>query len=81
MDVGAGADHLTSFPLVPGDALFEHGFADQPFGQEFAFAMGEHPADDVAAVDVEDHVEVEAGPLRRFSGVQFWGLTDLSIPA
>ena len=27
--------------------------------------MGEHPADHVAAVDVEDHVEVEVGPLRR----------------
>jgi hypothetical protein len=30
-----------------------------------AFAAGEHPAHDVAAEDVEDHVEVEVSPLGR----------------
>jgi len=31
----------------------------------FTFAAGQHPADDVAAEDVEDHVQVEVGPFRR----------------
>ena len=29
------------------------------------FAAGDHPADDVAGVDVQDHVQVVVGPFRR----------------
>ena len=42
-----------------------HRLANQPLGQVFAFAAGQHPAHHVAAEDVEDHVEVEVRPLRR----------------
>ena len=50
---------------APADPLLVHRLADQPLGQLSAFAAGQHPADHVAAEDVEDHVEVEVGPLRR----------------
>ena len=42
-----------------------HGLGDELLGQVGAFARGDHPADHVAAEDVEDHVEVEVGPLGR----------------
>ncbi len=38
---------------------------DQPCGEAGALAVGDHPADHVAAEDVEDHVQVEVGPLDR----------------
>ncbi len=38
---------------------------DQPLGEAGVLALGDHPADHVAAEDVEDHVEVEVGPLGR----------------
>ena len=47
------------------DVVAGHGLGDQLLGQLGALALGDHPADDVAAEDVEDHVEVEAGPLGR----------------
>src|SRR5688572_32409166 len=43
--------------------LFGDGLSDQAFGQIGVLAMGDHPARDVAAVDIEDDVEVEVGPL------------------
>ena len=47
------------------DALFGGRLLDQALGQGRAFARGHHPADDVAAEDVENDVEVEVGPLGR----------------
>ena len=41
------------------------GLGDELLGEVGALALGDHPAHDVAAEDVQDHVEVEAGPLRR----------------
>ena len=34
-------------------------------GQFGALPIGDHPADDIAAEDVEDDVEIEVGPLGR----------------
>ena len=47
------------------DALAGARLVDELLGQRGALAMGDHPADDVAAEDVEDDVQVEVGPLRR----------------
>src|SRR5687768_7720523 len=50
---------------LPGlDALARARLDDELLGQSGALACGDHPADDVAAEDVEDHVEVVVGPLR-----------------
>ena len=57
------ADAQTANDLA-GDALLDDRLADQPLGQVFAFAAGQHPANHIAAEDVENHVEVEVGPLR-----------------
>ena len=51
--------------LPAADALLRAGLGDQLLGQVGGLAGGDHPADDVAAVDVEDHVQVVVGPLRR----------------
>ena len=32
---------------------------DEPLGQPGAFAFGDHPAGDVTAEDVQDHVEID----------------------
>ena len=49
----------------PGsDSLLFDGVGDQPPGQLCRLAMGDHPTHHVAAVDVEDDVEVVVGPLR-----------------
>ena len=45
------------------DAVAATGFADQFARQEGAFAVGQHPADDAAAEDVDDDVELEIAPL------------------
>jgi len=48
----------------PGqDDLLLAGFLDQLAGESSAFARGDHPADDIAAEDVQDDVEVKVGPL------------------
>ena len=47
------------------DELLGGGVADQLLGQFGAFACGDQPADDVAAEEVQDHVQVKAGPLAR----------------
>jgi len=51
--------------LVSTDLLLGTGFFDQLFSQSLRFEGGDHPADDVTAEDVHDHVEVEIGPLGR----------------
>src|SRR5437762_11210032 len=47
------------------DALFVAALLDQSLGQLRAFAISDHPAGNVAAEDVEDHVQVEVRPFRR----------------
>ena len=42
--------------LVLGNRVLFAGFFDKCFGQFGAFARGDHPADDVAAEDIEDDV-------------------------
>ena len=49
--------------LAGGDALVVDGIGDELFGEAGGLAGGDEPGDDVAGVDVEDHVEVEPGPL------------------
>ncbi len=49
--------------LIAADLLLGQGVGDQPLGQDRALAVLERPADRIAAVDVEDRVEVEVGPL------------------
>ena len=44
------------------NALFLETVLDQPLGQFSAFAQGHHPAGDVAAEKIEDHVQVEVCP-------------------
>jgi hypothetical protein len=48
-----------------GNALLRAGRGDQLPGQGSGLAAGGHPADDVAAVDVQDHVQVVIGSFRR----------------
>ena len=48
--------------LVGANLLLDRGLAKEPLGKVLAFTMGEHPADDISAVDVDDDVEVEIGP-------------------
>ena len=40
------------------DALFLAALLDQSFGKFGAFPHGHHPAGDVAAKNIEDHVEI-----------------------
>src|SRR5208282_6544648 len=51
--------------LAGPDVLFRAALLDQPLGQLCTLAMRNHPAGDVAAEDIEDHVEVEVGPFGR----------------
>ena len=44
--------------LLRRDVLRGEGVGDEPLGQLFALAGGDHPADGVAAVDVEDRIQV-----------------------
>ena len=50
---------------VRRDVVLGHRLGDQLLGQFGGFLRGDHPADDVAAEDVEDHIQVEAGPFGR----------------
>ena len=47
------------------DVLFVAGLFDETTGQRRVLPVGDHPADRVAAEDVEHDVEVEVRPLRR----------------
>jgi len=51
--------------LVAGDAMFGGGVFDQLIDEFGIFGIGDAPADDPAAEDVDDDVEVEVGPLLR----------------
>jgi len=51
--------------LAGGDLVFANGLLDELLGQFGGFPMGDHPAGDVAAEDVEDDIEIEVGPLGR----------------
>jgi len=51
--------------LVTCHPFLDHRLADEPLGQAVAFTMGQQPAHHVAAEDIEDHVQVEVGPLGR----------------
>src|SRR5512137_3077173 len=50
--------------LAALDVLFRATLFDQPLGQLRAFAHRHHPPGDVAAEDIEDHVEIEVSPFR-----------------
>lgn len=45
------------------DSLLAAGIGNQPFGQLRALPVGDHPADHIAAENVEDHVKIEVRPL------------------
>jgi len=47
------------------DVVTTHGVGDQLLGQVGVLAIGNQPADDMAAEDIHDHVQVEAAPLHR----------------
>ena len=47
------------------DAVLKAACLDQASGQACGFALRHHPSGDVAAEDVQDHVEVEVLPLPR----------------
>ena len=49
--------------LIAVDPFFDERLANQSFGEMLRFPVSKHPSHDVAAVDVEDHVEVVVGPL------------------
>lgn len=51
--------------LAGGNPMLADGFPDEPLGQFGALPGSHHPAGDVAAEDVEDDIEIEAGPLGR----------------
>src|SRR5664280_3832818 len=51
--------------LAGNDELLVAGVADQALGELGTFAIGHHPANDIAAEDVQDHVEIEVRPLHR----------------
>jgi hypothetical protein len=51
--------------LARSDGLLGDGVGDEPLGQGGRLAGGQEPPGHVAAVDVEDHVEVVGGPLGR----------------
>ena len=51
--------------LTIADALAVAGIADESFRELCRLARCHHPADDVAAEDVHDDIQVEVGPLLR----------------
>jgi hypothetical protein len=48
-----------------GNVFLFQGVGDELLGEFCGLSMSEQPTDDVAAVDVEDHVEMEARPFGR----------------
>ena len=51
--------------LIPVDSLFVTAFTNQRLGQTCRFTIGHHPAHNLATENVENHVQVEVGPLPR----------------
>ena len=55
--------------LATGYTLIGNRFIHQSFREFGKFGAGQHPARDVAAVNIEDHIEVVVAPL--FGPVEF----------
>ena len=53
--------------LAGRDVLRVATMLDEPLGEFGAFAVGDHPTDDVATKNIQDDVEVVGGPLYRAS--------------
>ena len=51
--------------LAGRDVLRVATMLDEPLGQFGAFAVGDHPTDDVATKNIKDDVEVVGGPPGR----------------
>src|SRR5437588_2418442 len=49
--------------LASRNLVLADGFFDELLGQFGAFPVGDHPAGNVAAEDIDDDVEIEVGPL------------------
>ena len=49
--------------LARCNPLFAEGFVEELFGERRAFAMGDHPPDDITAEDVQHDIEIEVRPL------------------
>lgn len=49
--------------LTGWDVVLANGLLEELLGQLGALTMSDHPAGDIAAEDVQDHIEVEVGPL------------------
>lgn len=47
------------------DTLLFASILDEPPGQSGGLSMGNHPADNITAVDIEDHIEMVIRPLGR----------------
>ena len=50
--------------LTRKDQLLLAGIGNQPLGELGTFAIGYHPADDIAAKDVQDDIEIVVRPFR-----------------
>ena len=50
---------------VRRDVVLGHRLGDQLLGQLGGFPQGDHPADDIAAENIQDHIQVETGPFGR----------------
>src|SRR4030042_4375119 len=61
----AGSSVSMDAQLTALDALLEAAFLDESFGQAILFPVSDHPANHVAAEDIQDHVEVKVSPFNR----------------
>ena len=50
---------------VRRDVVLGHRFGDKLLGQFGGFPRSDHPADDIAAENIQDHIQVETGPFGR----------------
>ena len=51
--------------LAGRDIVLDDGVVEQRFEQRGAFSVGDVPADDPAAENIDDDIEIEVGPFRR----------------
>ena len=47
------------------DVVLGHRFGDQLLSQLGGFPQGDHPTDDIATENIQDHIQVETGPFGR----------------
>ena len=47
------------------ERLLAAGIGKQAFGQFRTLPVGDHPADYMKAEDIQDHIQIEVGPLSR----------------